>query len=141
MRRRKTAKQSPHVYSKPDHPFYLPVDFSYRINRSGYAGRDHWLDARQQSDIRDIARFHDGGGGTTNDLTSVPFDGIIDEVALYNTALTQGQIDQHILNCAPPLAVSLSGFTAVPSVMMPIVLAVFALLTIATAVAVRHHRS
>ncbi|MCB0036938.1 MAG: LamG domain-containing protein, partial [Anaerolineales bacterium] len=99
--------------------------------------------------VRQDTYTHVGQINNANGVNTNFFDGTMDNVAVYASAFTAQQATEKFgmtdgvtvtPNCHPT-AVSLSGFTAVSSVMMPIVLAMFALLTIATAVAVRHHRS
>ncbi|MBK8433729.1 MAG: LamG domain-containing protein [Chloroflexi bacterium] len=51
-------------------------------------------------------RYHNSAA---NDTTANFFNGRIDEFAMYNAALTSGQINAHITDCFGPLAVSLSG--------------------------------
>lgn len=98
--------------------------------------------------VRQDTYTHLGPINNANGVNTNFFDGTIDNLAVYPSAFTGQQATEKFgltdgVNVTPnchPTAVSLSGFAAAPQVMMPVVLAVFVLLAIATVVTVRQKR-
>jgi hypothetical protein len=83
-------------------------------------------------------RYHDSA---VNDANPNFFNGRIDEFAMYNAALSSGQISAHITDCFGPLAVSLSGQKiAQPTAVLPWLILVATSMVIISFIALRRQR-